>query len=230
MMKEKVTAIIPAAGTGSRMGAQKNKLLLEVRGRAVIAHTLEAFESCPLVDEVILVANEQDIFSYKAMISEEGFCKIKDIVRGGETRAESVYKGLLQADGDIVIIHDGARALVTPALIEKVVEESRQTGAAIAAVPVVDTLKRADGFFIAETPDREKYWQAQTPQVFGREILLSAMENCKETITDDASCVEAAGVSVKLVEAAYENIKLTTPFDLLVAEAVLDRRAGQRCE
>ena len=229
-MKEKVAAIIPAAGTGSRMGAQKNKLLLEVRGRAVIAHTLEAFESCPLVDEVILVANEQDIFSYRTIISEEGFHKVRGIIRGGETRAESVYKGLLETDGDIVIIHDGARALVTPDLIEKVVEESRQTGGAIAAVPVVDTLKRADGMFIAGTPDRENFGQAQTPQVFRRELLVSAMENCKVPITDDASAAEAAGISVKLVEATYENIKLTTPFDLLVAEAVLDRRAGKKCE
>lgn len=226
-MKEKVVAIIPAAGTGSRMGAEKNKLLLEVSGRTVLAHTLEAFESCPLVDEVLVVANEQDIFSYKDIVGEEGFLKVREIIRGGESRAESVYNGLLAAEGaDIVVIHDGARALVTPEIIEKVVEGSRETGAAIAAVRAVDTLKRAEGDCIAETPDRSALWQAQTPQVFQRQLLLDAMESCPYPITDDASAAEYAGVRVKLIEAGYENIKITTPFDLLVAEAVLDRRAG----
>ena len=227
-MNEKVIAILPAAGTGSRMGADKNKLLLEVFGRTVLSHTLKAFESCPLVDEVILVANEQDIFSYKMLVEDEGFSKVREIVRGGKTRAESVKKGVLAAgDAHIVVIHDGARALVTPKIISDVIEGSRETGAAIAAVRVVDTLKKADGMVIAETPDREMYWQAQTPQVFSREVLVQAMESCPDTVTDDASIVENAGVLVKLVEADYENIKLTTPFDLLVAEAVLNRRAGQ---
>ncbi len=230
-MNEKVIAILPAAGTGSRMGADKNKLLLEISGHTVLAHTLKAFESCPLVDEVILVANEQDIFSYKMLVEEEGFTKVREIVRGGETRAESVKKGVMAAeDAQIVVIHDGARALVTPKIISDVIEGSLETGAAIAAVRVVDTLKKADGLCIVETPDREAYWQAQTPQVFSRKVLVSAMETCHEAVTDDASIAENAGVLVKLIEAEYENIKLTTPFDLLVAEAVLDRRVGQKCE
>ncbi len=209
------------------MGAEKNKLLLEVSGRAVLAHTLEAFESCPLVDEVLVVANEQDIFSYKDIIKEEGFLKVREIVRGGESRAESVYNGLLAAENaDIVIIHDGARALVTPECIEKVIAGSRETGAAIAAVRAVDTLKRAENDFIVETPERAAFWQAQTPQVFQRQLLVDAMENCPHPITDDASAVEYAGVKVKLVDTGYENIKITTPFDLLVAEAVLYRRSG----
>ncbi len=230
-MKKKVVAIIPAAGTGSRMRMQKNKLLLEVSGHTVLAHTLRAFESCPLVDEVLVVANEQDIFSYRDIISEEGFRKVKEIIRGGESRAESVYQGILAAgDADIVVIHDGARPLVTPALIEKVLEGSYETGAAIAAVRVVDTLKRAEGDKIMETPKREDYWQAQTPQVFDRQLIKEALEKNPLSITDDASAAEAIGAEVKLIEAEYENIKLTTPFDLLVAEAVLERRAGRICE
>ncbi len=224
-MKEKVTAIIPAAGVGARMGAEKNKLLLEVSGRTVLALALDAFESCPLVDEVLVVANEQDIFSYRDIIQEEGFQKVRDIVRGGSTRAESVYCGVRAAENaDIVVIHDGARALITPELIAATIEGSRDTGAAIAAVRAVDTIKRVEDGFITETPDRAMLWQAQTPQVFRREILLSALENCTGTITDDASAVESMGGRVKIVEATYDNIKITTPFDLLTAEAVLDMR------
>ena len=154
-MKEKVVAIIPAAGKGTRMGKEINKVLLEVLGRPVISWTLSAFESCPIVDEVILVANEQDIFSYRDIISKEGFRKVSAIVRGGSTRAESVYNGIMAAaDADVVAIHDGARALITPEEIEKVILGIRETGAAIAAVPAVDTIKKADGDFISETPDR----------------------------------------------------------------------------
>ncbi len=226
-MKEKILAIIPAAGQGSRMGAEKNKLLLELSGRPIIAWTLEAFESCPLVDEVLVVANEQDIFSYRDIVKHYGFSKVREIIRGGESRAESVYLGLLAAEGaDIVAIHDGARALVTSEIIEKTIEGSRETGAAIAAARAVDTVKKADGGFIAETPDRASLWQAQTPQVFKRQLLLDAMEIDRETITDDASAVEQAGGRVKLVDTGYENIKITTPFDLLVAEAVLKKRGN----
>lgn len=224
-MKEKILAIIPAAGQGSRMGAEKNKLLLELSGRPILAWTLEAFESCPLVDEVLVVANEQDIFSYRDIVKDYGFSKVREIVRGGETRAESVYLGLLAAEGaDIVAIHDGARALVTPEIIEKTVEGSRETGAAIAAARAVDTIKKTDGGFITETPDRATLWQAQTPQVFQRQLLLEAMEKDKLNLTDDASAIEQAGGRVKIVDTGYENIKITTPFDLLVAEAVLKKR------
>lgn len=224
-MKEKRIAIIPAAGHGSRMGAEKNKLLLELSGRPVLAWTLEAFESCPLVDEVLIVANEQDIFSYRDIVSSYGFGKVKAILRGGETRAESVYRGLLAAeDADIVVIHDGARALVTPEIIEKTIEGSRETGAAISAVHAVDTIKITDGGFIKETPDRSDLYAAQTPQVFRKDLLLRAMEGDRSGITDDASAVERMGGRVKIVETDYENIKITTPFDLLVAEAVLTKR------
>lgn len=230
-MNEKVVAILPAAGQGSRMGAGKNKLQLALLGRPVLAYTLEAFESCPLVDEVILVANEKDIFSYRELVKAEGFQKVKAILRGGETRAQSVHIGVSAAeDASIVVIHDGARPLVTPEILEKTIEGSRETGAAIAAVPVIDTIKRAEGDVICETPRRNALWQAQTPQVFRREILLSALENASDAVTDDASAVEMAGVRVRLVEANRENIKLTTPFDLFVAEAVLQARGRESCE
>lgn len=230
-MKEKITAIIPAAGRGRRMGADTNKLLLEVSGQTVLSLTLDAFESCPLVDEVLIVANEQDIFSYKEIVSEKPFKKVRAIIRGGETRAESVYRGLLEAEGaDIVVIHDGARACITPEIIEAVIVGSRETGAAIAAVRAVDTIKRTERDVILDTPPREALWQAQTPQVFRREILKAAMETATGTITDDASAVEQAGGRVKIVEANYQNIKITTPFDLLVAEAILNQRREMGCE
>ena len=229
-MKEKVVAVIPAAGSGTRMGADKNKLLLEVLGRPVISWTLSAFESCPIVDEVILVANEQDIFSYRDILKLEGFRKVSAIVRGGKTRRESVYRGIMAAEGaDIVCVHDGARALITSGEIENVIEGALETGAAIAAVPAVDTIKIAEGEFIQDTPPREKLWQAQTPQVFRRELILDAMEKADETVTDDASCAEKAGIGVKLIETSYRNIKITTPLDIHLAEAVLTIRSEGRC-
>lgn len=218
-------AVVAAAGQGTRMGADKNKLLLEVLGRPVLAWTLEAFESCPLVDEILVVANEQDIFSYRDIVTAENFGKVSTILCGGETRADSVYKGICAAeDADIVVIHDGARPLVTPAIIESTVEASRETGAAIAAVRALDTIKRVEDSVITETPDREALWQAQTPQVFRRERILEAMEKCTGKITDDASALEQMGGRVRVLDAGCENIKITTPFDLLVAEAVLTKR------
>ncbi len=229
-MKEKIVAVIAAAGCGSRMGADKNKLLLEVSGRPVLAWSLEAFESCPLVDEVVVIANEQDIFSYRDIIQSEDFQKVTTIVRGGKERAESVYAGICAAeDADVVVIHDGARPLVTPEIIEKVIEGSRETGAAIAAVPAVDTIKTVENGIITGTPDRSALWQAQTPQVFRRDLILSALENSGASVTDDASAVEEAGGTVKPVNTGYENIKVTTPFDLRVAEAVLSVRREMAC-
>ncbi len=229
-MKEKIAAVVAAAGCGTRMGADKNKLLLEVSGRPVLAWSLDAFESCPLVDEVLVIANEQDIFSYRDIIQTEGFKKVTTIVRGGETRAESVCAGIRAAeDADIVVIHDGARPLVTSAIIQKVIDESRETGAAIAAVPTVDTIKRVQNGIITDTPDRTELWQAQTPQVFRRDLILSALENSSAAVTDDASAVEQAGGTVKTVNTGYENIKVTTPFDLMVAEAVLSVRREKTC-
>ncbi|MBE7024996.1 MAG: 2-C-methyl-D-erythritol 4-phosphate cytidylyltransferase [Ruminococcaceae bacterium] len=224
-MNERIVAVVTAAGKGTRMGADKNKLLLEVSGRPVLAWTLEAFEGCPLVDEVLIVANEQDIFSYRDIVVAENFRKVTTIVCGGETRAESVYRGICAAENaDIVIIHDGARPLVTPAIIADTVEGSRETGAAIAAVRAVDTIKRVENGIILETPDRETIWQAQTPQVFRRSLILEAMENCVGTITDDASAAEKMGERVRVIDTGYENIKITTPFDLILLEAVLEAR------
>ena len=224
-MNEKVVAVVTAAGKGTRMGADRNKLLLEVSGRPIIAWTLRAFESCPLVDEVLVVANEQDIFSYRDIIQAEQFSKVTTIVCGGETRAESVYRGICAAeDAYIVMIHDGARPLVTPEILAKTLEAAMETGAAIAAVRAVDTIKRVENGVIIETPDRDTVWQAQTPQVFRRDLIMEAMQNCGEAITDDASAVEQMGKSVRVVDAGYENIKITTPLDLILAEAVLEAR------
>lgn len=224
-MNEKVVAVVTAAGKGTRMGADRNKLLLEVLGRPIIAWTLGVFESCPLVDEVLVVANEQDIFSYRDIIKAEQFSKVTTIVCGGETRAESVYRGICAAeDADIVMIHDGARPLVTPEILAKTLDAAIETGAAIAAVRAVDTIKRVENGVIIETPDRDTVWQAQTPQVFRRDLIMEAMQNCGEAITDDASAVEQMGKSVRVVDAGYENIKITTPLDLILAEAVLEAR------
>ncbi len=224
-MHEKIVAVMAAAGRGTRMGAEKNKLLLEVNGRPVLAWTLQAFESCPLVDEVFVVSNEQDIFSYRDVVREEGFCKVQAIVCGGETRAESVCNGIRAAENaDIIVVHDGARPLVTPEIIEKVIAESRETGAAIAAAPAIDTIKRVENGIVIETPARETLWQAQTPQVFARDLIYDALEKCDDSVTDDASAVEQMGASVRVVDVGYENIKITTPRDLIVAEAILDMR------
>ena len=238
MSKEKKsTAIVLAAGQGKRMGTKIQKQFLDLKGKPVLWYSLHAFEMSEWIDEIILVTGE-DLISYckEEIVERYGFQKVHAVVAGGAERYHSVYRGL-QAISDveqrIVFIHDGARPFLTEDMIERVYKETLDHGACVVGMPVKDTIKIADeNGFIRETPKRSLVWQIQTPQVFDAELIVPAYRQVIEQelldkgvqITDDAMVVETmCAHPVKLVQGSYENMKLTTPEDLKVAEAFLDR-------
>ena len=212
----KVAVIIAAGGSGKRMGRPKQ--FLPLAGKAVVEWTIEVFRKIKVVGQIVLAVPEDDLERAKNL----GVT----VVAGGEERGDSVKNGLkaVAPDTDIVIIHDGARPLITPDIIEKAISEAKEHGAAVVGVPAKDTIKRVgDDLMIKETVDRQALWQAQTPQVFKYEIITRAYAK-KGSATDDAKLVEDLGIKVKMVMGSYENIKITTPEDLIVAEAILRSR------
>lgn len=217
----RVSAIIVAAGNGTRMGAGKNKVFLELFGKTVLEHTVSVFESCPSVSEIVVVTNE--IQEAEKVLS--GYKKVNAIVMGGKVRGDSVKNGLLASTGDIACIHDGARALILPEDVEKVISAAKEFGAAALGVKCKDTLKQADeNGFIAGTLDREFVYNIQTPQVFNLTEIKQMYEDCRESFTDDCALAEKYGKPVKIVDGSYDNIKITTPDDLELAEKILAKR------
>lgn len=223
------TAIILAAGKGTRMKAGINKQYLVLRNKSILAHSIEVFQKSNIIDEIILVINHDEEQNCKVnVIDKYGYNKVAKLVPGGETRQQSVYNGLMQINGrcSIILVHDGARPLVTPAIIERCIEGAKTFGAASAGVPIKETIKILDGnHFIRSTPRREDVWVTQTPQAFKMDVLVRAHLNAVTqgiTGTDDAMLVEHMGLKVKMVEGDYENIKITTPEDLIIAEAILN--------
>ncbi len=218
----KITAVIVAAGRGTRMGADKNKVFLELSGKTILENTVEVFENCSAINEIVVVTN--DIEECKQLLS--GFLKVKNIVEGGSTRQESVKNGLLSADCDIVVIHDGARALIREQEILAAISQTKKYGAAAVGVKCKDTLKKADkNGFITGTVDREFIYNIQTPQVF-KFKEIKRMHNLADnnSFTDDCALAESFGVRIKIVDGSYDNIKITTPEDLQVAEKILEKR------
>lgn len=222
-----VSGIIVAAGKGERMRAGINKVFLRIGKRTVLEHTVNAFLKCDKIDEIIIVTSNEYINQCKEMFPE---CeKNIKVVSGGETRQRSVYNGICAANGDVVTIHDGARALISPEEITRVVEEGIRSGAAALGVPAKDTVKIIDDDkYVKETPERKFVYQIQTPQVFKKELIKKAHE-VKSSIeaTDDCMLAEAIGIKVKVIDGSYENIKLTTPEDMLFAEMILKCREEQ---
>lgn len=226
------SAIIAAAGCGSRMNNSDGttKQLMELCGMPVIVHTIKAFEECEKINEIIIVTRSDEADIYEQYKSKYGFTKISAVVIGGDTRQESVLRGFeaISDKSDFVAIHDGARCLITPEAITAVLDEAFRRGAATAAVKASDTVKLADrNGFIAETIERDSLWMAQTPQVFKTELYRAAAYIAKEegfVCTDDNSLAEHIGFEVKLVDCGTENIKLTTPIDLAVAEIIMTGR------
>ncbi len=227
--KMRVLAIVPSAGMGKRMGtARKNYLPLI--GRPVLARTLDALEACPLVDSVIIASRAGKTVA--GMVDRYGFKKVRKIVRGGRTRQDSVSNALGSIDGkfDIILVHDGARPLVTPGIVSRSVKAAARFGAAIAAVPVKDTIKEASHGRVARTIPRDALWSVQTPQAFRREIRLESHRRAKKDRfigTDESSLVERLGIKVAIIEGSYENIKITTREDLVMAESILRSREGR---
>ncbi len=223
-----VTAVIVAAGNSTRMGGV-NKQFLLIDGVPVLIRTLLAFSQSDMIDEIIVAAREEDIPKMFAMIKEYKVLKVTDIVKGGKTRQESVFNAIRRSSplSEYFAIHDGARPLVTEEIIEDTVREAFLTGAAATGVRVKDTVKVVnENGFITATPDRNYLWAIHTPQVFERRLYLSAIDNVlnSEMFTDDCKLLEEYGAEVKMVEGSYENIKITTPEDTDIAQAILYRR------
>jgi len=223
----KTTAIIPAAGNSTRMGRNESKLFLMLGNMPVLAHTLRAFDNAQNVDEVIISAREEDILLIWDIISEFGIRKVSKIVNGGETRTASVLAALNEVadDMDFVAVHDGARPLVTPQLIDLAISESSSFDAVTLGVPVKDTIKRVGvNNIIVETLPRDELYHIQTPQVFRADIIRLAhirAESMGIDTTDDCGLVEMLGIEVRVVQGDYRNIKITTVEDLAIAETLI---------
>lgn len=222
-------AIIVAAGIGERVNSVTPKQYLPLLGKPILAHTLDVFEKSPWIGEVIVVINplHEEIFR-KEVWARYGYRKVKKYILGGETRQESVYRGVREVKNrrdDFVLIHDGVRPLVDEKILKRCVEAVIRSEAVCCAMPCVDTIKRSlDGEVIDETLDRQKIWRAQTPQAFRISLIWEALERAREEGfqgTDDSSLVERMGKSVHLVLGSEDNLKITTPQDLILAEELL---------
>lgn len=227
---QRTGAVVLAGGRGRRMCSDVQKQYLLLAGKPLIAYTLEAFEkSC--VDQIVLVVGAgEEAYVHQEILASMKLKKLTAVVSGGKERHHSAYEGLKALEGcDYVLIHDGARPLVTGELIERAVRGAAEYGACVAGMPVKDTIKRADhDQFAVETPERSHLWQIQTPQAFSYALVrdaydkLMADEGLQGGITDDAMVVERfADKRVKLIEGSYKNLKVTTPEDLVMAEALL---------
>jgi 2-C-methyl-D-erythritol 4-phosphate cytidylyltransferase len=229
----KCVALVPAAGQGKRMGGAHSKPYLLLEGKPILAHTLLELERCPLVDEVVLMVERGEIERARASVVEEfRLQKVGAILAGGVQRQDSVWEGLktVQDDCDLVMVHDGVRPFISQEMLARSIQGAVDCGASIVGVPAKDTVKLVSAQnMVLTTPDRKSIFLVQTPQTFKRDILLRAYRQAMEDgfyATDEASLVERLGLPVKVVEGSYENIKITTPEDLVVGEMILRRRAG----
>jgi len=223
MSEGKVAAIIVAAGDSQRMNGV-DKMFAPLGGRPVLARVLDTFQSCKKIDHIIVVMHSKNIEDCRRMVAgEKSWEKVKDICLGGKRRQDSVEEGLKRLkEGEWVVIHDGARPLVTIDLIERGLEAAKETGAAVAAVPVIDTIKLVkDDEIVRQTLPRQNLRAVQTPQVFRYDVIKNTYKFTTGDVTDDAALVEKAGYKVKLYMGSYDNIKITAPDDLAVAEALL---------
>ena len=224
-MNSKISVLIPAAGAGHRMETSIKKPYLLLNDKPILSHTIDLFENNSAIDDIYVIVNKLDIDTCnQTVITPYRYKKVKELIEGGDTRQTSVFNGLcrLPDDVDYVIVHDGVRPFLNEEIIFECLAASEKWGAAVSAVPVKDTIKIAgEEQFIHHTPDRNKLWRVQTPQVFRKSLLLEAYESAIKTgitASDDAGLVEELGYPVKLVMGSYKNIKLTTPEDMQIAE------------
>jgi 2-C-methyl-D-erythritol 4-phosphate cytidylyltransferase len=225
----KVLALIPAAGMGKRMHAGINKQYLLIDGMPIVARTIRVFEEMPFVDDIYVIIPEQEIpFCREEIVERYGFTKVRAIVPGGKERQNSVLNGLRAIDGTeedaVILIHDGVRPFITRHILEHAVATARDYDGALVAVPAKDTVKVVEEGVVRDTPPREAIWLAQTPQAFRYGVIRAAHEIADAEGflgTDDASLVERMGNEVHIVLGDYRNIKITTPEDLVLAEAFL---------
>ena len=225
----KVIALIPAAGMGKRMGAAINKQYLLLHEKPILAHTIAVFEHAPLIDDIYVIVPEPEVpYCREHVVERYGFTKVRRIVNGGAERQHSVLNGLRAVedprDGDVVLIHDGVRPLVPVHVLERAVEAAVTYDGGLVAVPSKDTIKLVTDGVVTGTPARENLWLAQTPQAFRYEVILAAHEIAEAegfVGTDDAMLVERLEKKVHVVMGDYRNIKITTPEDLVLAEAFM---------
>jgi 2-C-methyl-D-erythritol 4-phosphate cytidylyltransferase len=222
--------LIPAAGMGRRMGSDRNKLLLTLLGKPLLAWTLLAAESTSSISWIGIIGQPEDFIDFQEIIANLTLTKPVEMIRGGKTRQESVYNGLqaLPKEAKQVLIHDGARCLATANLFDRCAEALNTCEGFIAAIAVKDTIKIVDDRkYIKDTPDRSNLWAAQTPQGFQVDLLKDCHEKGKQLgweVTDDAALFEKCNLPVKIVEGEETNLKVTTPVDLAIAEFILRQR------
>ncbi len=235
----KSIALIPAAGMGKRMGASINKQYLQLDGMPIVARTIAVFEASPLIESIYLVIPADEIpYCREHVVEACGFRKIAAIIPGGKERQNSVMNGLNAmrehvSDDDVILIHDGVRPLITEDLLRESIRTARLHDGALVAVPVKDTIKTVHGGVVSGTPPRETLWQAQTPQSFRFGKIFRAHLSAETdgfSGTDDASLVERTGGAVHIIRGDYRNIKITTPEDLILAEAFLSIMERERTQ
>lgn len=219
------SVIVPAAGTARRMEGL-DKVLVELDGVPILARTLTVLNQSPMVHEIIVVTRSDLMVELGQLCKKYDIDKATKIMVGGAQRSDSVLAGLreVREDADIIAIHDGARPFLSETVLETVLKEGRRTGAAVPAIPVTDTIKRGKNGLVVKTLERADLWAVQTPQVFEASLIKTALEKVvseKIQVTDDCSAVESLGMKVTLTKGAYENIKITTPLDLHLGEAIL---------
>ena len=222
------SAVVVAAGSARRMEGI-DKVLAPLGGVPVLVHTLRAFQQCPRITQVVVVTREDLLVEVADLCRDFALTKVTKVVKGGAERIHSVQAGLneVREDAELIAIHDGARPLLPPQVLEEVLQTAARTGAAAPAVPVTDTVKRAQDGLAVETVDRSTLFAVQTPQVFQADLIRAAVHKALEdgeVLTDDCAAVERLGMKVSLTRGSRENLKLTTPFDLVVGEAVLAAR------
>lgn len=218
-------AVVPAAGSSTRM-AGRDKILLPLGDQPVLVHTLRALELCPHITEIVVVTRRDLIVPIGQLCRDCGFQKVTKVIPGGETRTQSVLNGLgeVSKEAELIAIHDGARPLVSQAVLDAVITRASQCGAAAPAVPVKDTIKRAKDGVVEATLDRSELFAIQTPQVFQADLIRTALTRAVEEgaeLTDDCGAVERLGIGVVLTQGDYRNLKVTTPEDMAMAEALL---------
>ena len=227
----KVTVVVPAAGKGIRFGGTVKKPFAKLKRRPILSYVLKALQTSPLIKDIVLVVDGSLLKKAGRVVKRSGIKKIKYIVSGGRTRYESVRNGLRCVDKNtsLVMIHDGVRPFINKEMIRNTIMAALRFDASSLAVPVQSTIKVShDGSFVKYTLERRELWEAQTPQVFKKELIENAYKKVKRgrlfTFTDDAALVEVIGVKVKLVRGDYNNIKITTKEDIKIAEALLRSR------
>ena len=225
------SAVIVSAGLARRMGGV-DKVLAPLGELPVLVHTLYAFQDCSAVREIVVVAREDLVVEVGRLCREFNLDKVRKVIVGGQERIHSVQAGLREVDpeAELIAIHDGARPLVTQEVIRDAVARAAVTGAAAPAVPLTDTIKRTEDGLAVETVDRSQLWAVQTPQVFEAGLIKAAIQKALddgELLTDDCGAVERMGMKVTLTSGSPENIKITTPLDLILGEAILQARVEE---